>query len=163
MPDDVQSYIVKSNGFSFSFTKDDIDKADLVALSPISFNLIKDHRRINATLIEANATDKKLKIQLEGESFDIEIKDELEQVLEQMGFGKATFKQIKEIKAPMPGLVLDIAVSEGQEVNEGDKLLILEAMKMENSILIQTNAIIKKISVSAGQAVEKGQVLLELE
>ena len=163
MPDDVKTYNVKTNGFLFSFTKDEIDKANLVALSPVSFNFIKDHRCINATLLEANATAKKLKIELEGETFDIEIKDELDQVLEQMGFGKASIKQVKEIKAPMPGLVLEIAVTDGQEVREGDKLLILEAMKMENSIVIQTNAIIKKVSVSAGQAVEKGQVLVELE
>jgi biotin carboxyl carrier protein len=58
---------------------------------------------------------------------------------------------------------LEIAVTDGQEVSEGDKLLILEAMKMENSIMIQTNAVIKKVSVCAGQAVEKGQVLVELE
>ena len=63
----------------------------------------------------------------------------------------------------MPGLVLEIAVTEGQEVKEGDKILILEAMKMENSILIHTNAKIKRIAVSAGQAVDKGQVLVELE
>src|SRR4029079_3408078 len=97
------------------------------------------------------------------ETFDIEIKDSLDQVLDQMGFGKSSIKQVKEIKAPMPELVLEIAVADGQEVKEGDKLLILEAMKMENSIMIGTDAIIKKISVSAGQAVEKGQVLLELE
>ena len=163
MPDDVKTYKVKTNGFLFSFTKDEIDKTDLVALSPVSFNLIKDHRCSNAKLLEANATAKRLTIKIEGETFDIEIKDELDQVLERMGFGKASNKQVKEIKAPMPGLVLEIAVTDGQEVREGDKLLILEAMKMENSIMIQTNAIIKKVSVSAGQAVEKGQVLVELE
>ena len=63
----------------------------------------------------------------------------------------------------MPGLVLEISVTEGQEVGEGEKILILSAMKMENSILIHTRATIKKIIVSAGQAVEKGQVLVELE
>ena len=104
-----------------------------------------------------------LVIEVDGENFAIEIKDELDQVLEKMGFGLATNKQIKEIKAPMPGLVLEIAVTEGQEVNEGDKILILGAMKMENSILIHTNATIKRIAVIAGQAVEKGQVLVELE
>ena len=163
MPNDVKTYSVKTNGFLFSFTKDEIDKADLVTLSSVSFNLIKDHRSSNAILLEADATAKKLKIEIEGEPFHIEIKDELDQVLEQMGFGKASIKQVKEIKAPMPGLVLEITVTDGQEVREGDKLLILEAMKMENSIMIQTNAIIKKVSVSAGQAVEKGQVLVELE
>ena len=163
MPDEVRTYIVKTNGFIFSFTKDDIDKADLVILSPASFNLIKDHRNTNAKMLEADAIAKRLKIEIEGETFDVEIKDELDQMLEQMGFGKASIKQVKNIKAPMPGLVLEIAVTDGQEVKEGDKLLILEAMKMENSIMIQTSATIKKVSVSAGQAVEKGQVLVELE
>jgi len=51
----------------------------------------------------------------------------------------------------------------GQEVNEGDRLLILSAMKMENSITIHANAKIKKVNVKAGEAVEKGQVLIELE
>jgi biotin carboxyl carrier protein len=63
----------------------------------------------------------------------------------------------------MPGLVLEIAVSEGQQVREGDKVLILVAMKMENSIIINTDATIKRIAVSAGEAVEKGQVLVELD
>jgi biotin carboxyl carrier protein len=163
MPNDDKMYNVKTNGFSFSFTKDEIDKADLVILSPVSFNVIKDHQSSNAKLLAADTTAKKLKIEIEGETFDIEIKDELDQKLEQMGFGKANIKQVKNVKAPMPGLVLEIAVADGQEVRQGDKLLILEAMKMENSIMIQTNAIIKKVSVTAGQAVEKGQVLVELE
>ena len=163
MPDDVKKYNVKANGFVFSFTKDEIDEADLIALSPVSFNLIKDKRVSNAKLLDASATAKRLTIEIEGETFDVEIKDELDQVLDQMGFGKANIKQVKEIHAPMPGLVLEIAVANGQEVNKGDKLLILEAMKMENSIIIQTSAIIKKVSVAAGQAVEKGQVLVELE
>lgn len=163
MSNEVKTYKVKTNGFLFSFTKDEIDKADMVALSAMSFNIIKDHRCRNAKLLEADATAKKLTIEIEGETFDVEIKDELEQMLDQMGFGKASIKQVKEIKAPMPGLVLEIAVTDGQEVREGDKLLILEAMKMENSIMIQTSAIINKVSVSVGQAVEKGQVLVELK
>jgi biotin carboxyl carrier protein len=163
MPDNVTTYHVKTNGFLFSFTKDEIEKVDVVALSPESFNVIKNHRCSNAKLLASNATAKVLTIEIEGELFDIEIKDELDQVLEQMGFGQASAKQLKEIKAPMPGLVLEIAVTDGQKVGEGDKLLILEAMKMENNIMSQTNATIKKVSVGAGQAVEKGQVLFELE
>ena len=63
----------------------------------------------------------------------------------------------------MPGFVLQVAVKEGDEVNEGDRILILEAMKMENSIMIHAAAKIKKVKVKAGQAVDKGQVLVELE
>lgn len=155
-------YKIKVNEFKFSFTAKQIAAADLVKKSPTEFNLINSHHSVNAKLVEADMAAKKITIEVEGENFVVEIKDELDQVLEQMGFGLATNKQVKEIKAPMPGLVLQIAVSEGQEVNEGDKIIILGAMKMENSIIIQNNATIKRIAVVAGQAVEKGQVLVEL-
>ncbi|MEP7372182.1 MAG: acetyl-CoA carboxylase biotin carboxyl carrier protein subunit [Chitinophagaceae bacterium] len=158
-----KTYQVKTNGFLFSFTSDEIAGMDMVQLSSTEFNLIKDHRCVNAKLINADATGKKIAIEIEGETFAIEIKDELDQELDKMGFGLASNKQIKEIKAPMPGLVLDISVTDGQDVNEGDKILILGAMKMENSILINSAARIKKVTVVSGQAVEKGQVLVELE
>jgi len=157
------TYLVKANEFVFSFTQEEIEAIDLVQQSPGEFNLLKDHRSVNAKLIAADRNAKHLTVEVEGESFIIEIKEELDQVLDKMGFGIIASKQVKEIKAPMPGLVLEIAVVEGQEVAEGDKILILSAMKMENSIMIQTHARIKKIVVSAGQAVEKGQVLVELE
>jgi biotin carboxyl carrier protein len=83
-------------------------------------------------------------------------------MLDTMGYSNISAKQIKEIKAPMPGLVIEVSVKEGQDVKEGDKILILEAMKMENSIMTHADATIKKISVSSGQAVDKGQVLVEL-
>ena len=162
MTDENTLYKIKVNEFKFSFTAKQIAAADLVKKSPTEFNLINSHHSVNAKLVEADMAAKKITIEVEGENFVVEIKDELDQVLEQMGFGLATNKQVKEIKAPMPGLVLQIAVSEGQEVNEGDKIIILGAMKMENSIIIQNNATIKRIAVVAGQAVEKGQVLVEL-
>ena len=162
MPAD-KPYKVIVNGFEFFFSKKESDAIDLVAKSPAEFNLVKDHRSFNARLVETDTTGKKQKIEAEGEIFDIEIKDELDQALEKMGLGLASSKQVKEIRAPMPGLVLEIAVINGQDVIEGDKILILEAMKMENSIIIHNPAKIKKIIVTAGQAVEKGQVLVELE
>lgn len=163
MPNSLPVYKVKVNEFEFVFTREQIDAVDLVKKSSTEFNLIKDHRSVNAKLVEADSDAKKMTIEVDGENFDIEIKDELDQMLDKMGFGAVANKQIKEIKAPMPGLVLEIAVTEGQEVKEGDKLLILVAMKMENSILIHTSATIKRIAVTAGQAVDKGQLLVELD
>lgn len=163
MPGSNKTYKVKVNEFIFSFTADEITAINLINKSAAEFNIIKDYRSVNAVLLQSDITGKKVTIEVEGENFDVEIKDELDQMLEQMGFDAAPVKQIKEIKAPMPGLVLEIAVAEGQQVKEGDKILILEAMKMENSIMIQTNATIKKINVKTGQAVEKGQVLVELQ
>jgi acetyl/propionyl-CoA carboxylase alpha subunit len=163
MNDDNIAYKIRANEFDFYFTKDEINKTDLVKKSLTEYHIIKDHRSVIAKLIHADLDAKKLTIEVDGEIFYIEIKEELDCMLEKMGFGLAVNKQLKEIKAPMPGLVLEIAVSEGQAVTEGEKLLILVAMKMENSIMIHTNATIKRIAVSEGQAVEKGQVLVELE
>ena len=160
---DTKFYQALVNGFAFNFTKTVLDAVDLVKRSTAEFHLIKDHRSINARLVETDITSKKLKIEAEGEIFDIEIKDELDQLLEMMELGSASNKQVREIRAPMPGLVLEIAITDGQEVNEGDKILILQAMKMENIIIIHTRATIRKVVVAAGQAVEKGQVLAELE
>ncbi len=158
------SYKVLVNGFTFYFTKTDIDALDLVAISPAEYNAInKDHRSVNARLANADLLTKTFIIETGGETFDVAIKDALDQQLEEMGFSTTSGKQVKEIKAPMPGLVLEVSVTEGQAVKEGDRILILEAMKMENSILIHADAAIKKINVQAGQAVEKGQVLVELE
>lgn len=164
MPEnEIVQYKVKVNEFEFSFTQQQIDAIDLVQKSSKVFNLLKDHTSVNAVLIEADQSAKKQTIEIEGENFDIQIKDELDLVLDKMGFSTIAGKQIKEIKAPMPGLVLEINVSEGQQMSEGDKILILVAMKMENSIIINTDSTIKRIAVSAGEAVEKGQVLVELE
>lgn len=154
---------VKAGEFSFSIDQAAADAADLMQKSPTEFNILKGHRSVNAKLLEESAFGKKMKIEVDGETYEVEIKDELDQMLDQMGFSAVSGKQIKEIKAPMPGLVLEVVVVNGQEVKEGDKILILEAMKMENSIMIHANARIKRVVVTAGQAVEKGQVLVELE
>lgn len=163
MADCNTTYLVKVNEFEFSFTTEDADAADIIEISPGSFNLLKDNRSVNIQILETDLLAKQLIAEADGETFNISIKDELDQMIDKMGFNSVSKKQIKEIKAPMPGLVLEIAVSEGQELEEGDKVLILEAMKMENSIMIQTKAKIKKILVKTGQAVDKGQVMIELE
>jgi len=157
-----KTVMVKANEFVFSFSPEEIEKTDFYKKSPTEFNLIKNNRSVNARLLEADISGKHLKIEVEGEAYDLQVKDELDQMLDKMGFSTVSSKHIKEIKAPMPGLVLSIAVTEGQEVKEGEKVLILEAMKMENSIMIHANATIKRVAVTPGQAVDKGQVLVEL-
>ncbi|OQP46875.1 acetyl-CoA carboxylase biotin carboxyl carrier protein subunit [Niastella yeongjuensis] len=157
------SYKILVNGFTFLFTPANLENFDLVAISPIEFNGISNHQSVNARLLEVDLLNKTFTIETGGETFEVVIKNELDQKLEQMGFSASASKQIKQIKAPMPGLVLNIDVTDGQPVKEGDRLLILEAMKMENSILIHADATIKKVLVTAGQAVEKNQVLIELE
>lgn len=67
------------------------------------------------------------------------------------------------VVAPMPGKILQVLVREGQEVTAGDGLLILEAMKMENRIVAEAAAVVRKVHVGEGQMVDGGALLLELE
>ena len=66
----------------------------------------------------------------------------------------------EEVVAPMPGKVLQLKVKEGDSIKEGDTLLILEAMKMENEIVANTSGNVKKINVDANDMVDTGDVLL---
>ncbi len=79
-----------------------------------------------------------------------------------MGFTIGLGKKANDIKAPMPGIILSINVKEGQEVKEGETLLILEAMKMENAIGSPKDGVIKSIFIKSGETVEKGELLIEM-
>ena len=69
----------------------------------------------------------------------------------------------EDLKAPMPGLVLDVKVSPGDSVTTSDVVLVLEAMKMENNIKAPAEGVVKSIEIEKGQAVEKNQVLVTFE
>ena len=163
MDDNKKPFKVTCNEFVFYFDGNDVANLDLIQRSADTYHCISGNRSVNAVITKADKQDKQFNIAIDGDDFSIQIKDKLDQMLEVMGFGQAANKLLTNVKAPMPGLVLDIAVEEGQTIQRGDKILILEAMKMENSIIISADAIIKKILVKKGQAVEKGQVLVELE
>ena len=66
------------------------------------------------------------------------------------------------IRAPMPGIVVSIAVKEGDEISAGDTILVMEAMKMENNITATSSGTVKKIHVQAGEEVSNNQLLVEL-
>ncbi len=66
------------------------------------------------------------------------------------------------IVSPIPGHILEVCVAEGDKVLAGQKLLVLEAMKLENAITCKIGGVVKKIMVSAGDAVTHGQKMIEI-
>lgn len=80
-----------------------------------------------------------------------------------MGLDKPKVRKLKQLKAPMPGRVVGIAVQIGQEVQVGDPLLTLEAMKMENVLKAEGIGVVKHISINPQDVVEKGGLLIEFE
>ena len=133
---------------------------DLIQLKEGSFHLIKDDKSYNIEIIKADYTEKSFVITVNGTSYKLVVKDKFDLLLKDLGFESLTSSKVNEIKAPMPGLVLDILVKVGDEVKKGDPLMILEAMKMENILKSASDGVIKKINVEKKQAVEKGQVLI---
>ena len=71
---------------------------------------------------------------MNGTNYELKAKTRFDELLKQMGMENLASQKVKDLKAPMPGLVLDILVSEGQAISKGDAILILEAMKMETTI-----------------------------
>jgi biotin carboxyl carrier protein len=135
---------------------------DIYELQKGAYHIIYNNHSYNAELVNYNQEDKLLTLKLNNRKYEVKIKDETDELLERLGIGSKTQK-IQNIKAPMPGLVIDIKVKPGDTVNKGDGLLVLEAMKMENIIKAPGQAVVKKVIVIKGTAVEKNQVLIEME
>ncbi len=113
--------------------------------------------------VEAIKTDEGFTFKINGEPVSVELKDELQLLLDKMG-GSAKKKSASgDIKAPMPGLVVKVSVAVGESIKKGQGLLILEAMKMQNEIKSPMDGVVKEIKVSEKQAVEKNHLLLKLE
>jgi len=136
---------------------------DLLTLENNSFHIIKDNQSCRATVTQINHEEKTMTICVNGNDYEIIIKDKYDLLLQQMGISSKSSAQINQFKAPMPGLIREVIVSAGAEVNKGDILLILEAMKMENALKSPRDGKIKKINISVGNTVEKGFVLIEFE
>jgi len=127
------------------------------------FNIIRDNKSYNAELVSFDIDEKTYKIKVNGNVYKVKIKDRFDLLLHSMGMDALATKKINELKAPMPGLVLDIRVKVGDSIKKGDSLVVLEAMKMENVLKSIADVVIKKINVEKGKAVEKNQVLISFE
>ncbi len=128
-----------------------------------SFHVLREGKACTATLVDADALNRTYTFRIEGEIFKVHIADHYERLIQQLGLSIGGTQKQNTIKAPMPGLVLQIAVQPGQSVSKGDTLLILEAMKMENVLKSAGDGVVKSIQVRQGAAVEKGQLLIEME
>ncbi len=134
---------------------------DLKWISDRKIHLIFENQSIEAELISFDKETKTIQIRLREKTATLSIKDRFDMLLEQLGMNNASSGAIKEIKAPMPGLILDLKVKPGDVVKKGDVVLILEAMKMENSIKSPGDGVVKAVKVVLKQSVEKNQVLIQ--
>ena len=129
-------------------------KLDMIEAGTNRFHSIRDN---------FDEVEKTYNIKVNGNRYSVALKDKFDLLLQSMGMDALASKKVNDLKAPMPGLVLDIRVKVGDAVKKGEPLIVLEAMKMENILKASADVVIKKIAVEKGNAVEKNQLLLLFE
>ena len=134
---------------------------DMIEVTKKYFHIIHDHKSYRAEVVKADSATKSFLLKVNGRHYPVTVKDKFELLLEKMGMNAGAASKINSIKAPMPGLIIDLKVKAGDEVKAGNPLLVLEAMKMENVIKSPGDGIVKSVNVEKGKSVEKGQVLIE--
>jgi len=159
--------IVNQTSFEISLDNDGIIVNDtrfdwnLIKISDGNFHILLDNKSYSVEVISADSQAKSFCFKINGRRYVVDLKDKFDLLLEKMGMNNSSANKVNNVKAPMPGLIIDMRVKEGDQVKAGDPLLILEAMKMENIIKASGDSVVKSVKVKKGESVEKNQVLIE--
>ncbi len=125
------------------------------------FSLLVDGGSYQAAVFPGD--DDTLQVLMRGALFVATVEDEREKRLKSAGGGGAQTSGEFVLRAPMPGLIVKIPVSEGQEVKKGDTLVVLESMKMQNELKTPRDGKAARIQVKIGDSVEQRQIILSVE
>ena len=147
----------------FSFKQNSIDDLDLFIQSGNKFHLIHENNSHHADLIDSDFLNRTYSIRINSNIYTVKIQRPIDDVVHKMGYALRSAKTVDSIKAPMPGIIIDLRVEKGQTVKKGDTLLILEAMKMENAIVSPKDTTIKEVYTTVGETVDKNKLLIDFE
>jgi len=131
---------------------------DFLKLSPSLYSVIANNQSMEV-VIEEDGNN--INVLLKGRMYEMQVLDEraLMMAMRKGGLGGGS----GEVPAPMPGLIVTVPVEVGQEVEQGQTVVILESMKMQNELKAPTSGTIAQILVEAGQSVEKNAMLVVIE
>lgn len=159
----MSNYLITVNKEELQCSTNDVDSLDSILVNENTLHVLDKNSAFDVEIIHSNFLNKTITLSVNGNIYDVKLEDEYDQQIKKMGLLAVTTQKLNEVKAPMPGLIVDVLVEVGQEVIEGTPLLVLSAMKMENVILAQGEGVIKSVEVKKDDAVEKGQLIIEME
>ena len=122
-------------------------------------HLLVDDRSL--ALVARSDGDGSWDLHLNGDRLEVEVVDERTRAIREMTGQSAAAAGPRPIRAPMPGLVVQVAVEAGDTVEPGQTVAIIEAMKMENDLKAESGGVVSEVHVAVGEPVEKGSVLVE--
>ncbi len=151
------------NGPTFSFHPGTTPMPDILRTGAAEYHVLdKAGSAYRVSVLSHDLSAGTVHLEVDGISFHARITDRYDRLVQEMGWQDQALHQVRDVKSPMPGLVLQVLVEVGQAVSEGDPLLVLEAMKMENVIKSPGAGLVKAVLVERGQALEKGQCMVEM-
>ncbi len=160
--DDKKDYTIDTQNGQWS-VDGNLQPWDLFPLDADRLSLIHENRSLEVELVRMDRQTKELQVRIQGRTYTVRIQDAMDQLLSRLGMDTSALAPSEPLKAPMPGKLLKIMVTPGQEIKKGDGLVVLEAMKMENVLKATGPGTIKSIPVEENMAVEKGAVLVTFE
>lgn len=134
---------------------------DIVRIRENYYSIIYNNKSFTGEVLSVDRRTRRLQIRVNNTRYEVCVKDKFDLLLEKMGMGINNAGRANTVRAPMPGLIVDMKIKEGDEVQQHDPLLVLEAMKMENVIKSPGAGIVKRVHVNKGESVEKNQILVE--
>ena len=158
------TFKLKVNGREeFSLPLEEAEQLDSIRTDPTVHHVLYGHQSYSAKIIREDFSNRAYEIRIGSNSYRVDIGTDLDRLIESMGYRLGSAQAENTVKAPMPGIILEVRVSTGDAVKKGDTLLILEAMKMENAILSPMDGVVKNILSAKGETVDKNKLLIELE
>ena len=157
--------------FKLAFDEDDGSKGKIngkafeldILETNTGYHVLQNNKAYRIDVLSIDQEKHQIELRINSKRYVFNVKDKYDELLEKLGMDMSLASKVLEIKAPMPGLVLDILVNEGDEVTQNMPLLILEAMKMENVIKSPNDGKVKSIQVKKGISVVKNQVLISFD
>ena len=165
-PTRYKAFVNGKDAHDVSFENKDIKISDhlldwnMISLGNGHYHILSEGKSYDCYLANINHEEKIVELLINNKKFSIHLKDRYDELLEKLGMSNTAGHKLIDLKSPMPGMVLKILVNEGDEVQKGDSLIVLEAMKMENMLKAQGNGLVKGIKIKSGEAVEKGALLI---
>lgn len=157
------SILVNGGQHEFAIQPEEAMDLDWMPDGDGAFQILHKGRSFRAEILEADYASRQISFRTNGVKYAVHVADHYERLVKQLGLSLGSSQKQNVLKAPMPGLVLNVMAEPGQAVSKGDPLIILEAMKMENVIKAAHDGTVKSVAVKQGAAVEKGQLLIEME